>query len=230
MGRTRPESIVDVDDRRQIRPAPPDLPLTAPATPLTVEWRKSGPFRHIERRVGSAVETAIAGANLKFQAFFGQAWNQSKVTVHFKLDSNRLELWLTELDNAGKVTDIEERSDGLLMFVSLAAFVSSQRLAIPPILLIDEAETHLHFDSQADLVGVLLKQVEATQVFYTTRSPGCLPADLGTGYVWSSGVSRTRASATFTTTSGRTRHRGSRRCFMPWARLRLPPPVAASRC
>ncbi len=138
-------------------------------------------WRHIERGVGSSVESDIAEANLKLRAFFSQAWNQAKVTVHFKLDSNRLELWLAELDDAGKVTDIEERSDGLLMFVSLAAFVASQRLDVPPILLIDEAETHLHFDAQADLVGVLLKQVQATQVFYTTHSPGCLPADLGTG-------------------------------------------------
>jgi len=48
-------------------------------------------------------------------------------------------------------------------------------------LLIDEAETHLHYDAQADLVSVLLKSVDTTQVFYTTHSPGCLPSDLGTG-------------------------------------------------
>jgi predicted ATP-dependent endonuclease of OLD family len=127
---------------------------------------------HVERGVGSSIESTIAEANVKLRAFFSQAWNQSKVTVHFKMDSNRLELWLTELDDAGRVTDIEERSDGLLMFVSLAAFVASQQLTVPPILLIDEAEMHLHFDAQADLVGVLLKQVQATQVFYTTHRRG----------------------------------------------------------
>ena len=138
-------------------------------------------WRHIEQGVGSSIESDIESANLKLRSFFEQAWNQSKVAVRLKLDSNRLELWLIELDNAGHVTDIEERSDGLLMFIALAAFVASQRLDVPPILLIDEAETHLHFDAQADLVGVLLKQVDATQVFYTTHSPGCLPTDLGTG-------------------------------------------------
>ena len=65
--------------------------------------------------------------------------------------------------------------------MALSAFLASQRLQIPPVLLIDEAENHLHYDAQADLVGVLLKQVNATQVFYTTHSPGCLPTDLGTG-------------------------------------------------
>jgi predicted ATP-dependent endonuclease of OLD family len=79
------------------------------------------------------------------------------------------------------VTDIGERSDGLRTFVALAAFLASGGYKVPPILLIDEAETHLHYNAQADLVGVLLKSIDATQVFYTTHSPGCLPSDLGTG-------------------------------------------------
>ncbi len=79
------------------------------------------------------------------------------------------------------MTNIEERSDGLRTFIALSAFLAAKHLAVPPVLLIDEAETHLHYDAQADLVGVLLKNVEATQVFYTTHSPGCLPSDLGTG-------------------------------------------------
>lgn len=50
-----------------------------------------------------------------------------------------------------------------------------------PILLIDEAETHLHYDAQADLVQVLAKQDVVSKVIYTTHSIGCLPEDLGTG-------------------------------------------------
>lgn len=131
--------------------------------------------------LGASVESEVDFANDRLRAFFGQAWNQSRVTVRLKLNSNRLEDWLKELDGAGTVTNIEERSEGMLMFVSVATFVAAQHLKVAPILLIDEAETHLHFDAQADLVGVLLKQVQATQVFYTTHSPGCLPTDLGTG-------------------------------------------------
>lgn len=170
----RVHPINDEDARDRLSPALQNLLKIAD---LNVEKL----WRHIERGVPSAVESDIAKANLHLRAFFEEAWNQSRVTARFKVDSNRLELWLEELDNASTVTDIEERSDGLLMFVALAAFVAAQRLAIPPILLIDEAETHLHFDAQADLVGVLLKQVQATQVFYSTHSPGCLPSDLGTG-------------------------------------------------
>jgi predicted ATP-dependent endonuclease of OLD family len=73
------------------------------------------------------------------------------------------------------------RSDGLRTFVALVAFLASGDHAVPPVLLIDEAETHLHYDAQADLVSALLKSVKATQVFYSTHSPGCLPGDLGTG-------------------------------------------------
>lgn len=62
-----------------------------------------------------------------------------------------------------------------------SAFLASGGWQVPPVLLIDEAETHLHFDAQADLVSVLLKSVDAEQVLYSTHSPGCLPSDLGTG-------------------------------------------------
>lgn len=171
---TRIHDINDEEARANLAPALLNLVEIAD---LDVERL----WRFIELGVGSSVESTIGEANLRLKEFFSHAWNQSKVTVQFKVDANRLELWLADLEIIGRVTDIEERSDGLLMFVALAAFVASQRLDVPPVLLIDEAETHLHFDAQADLVGVLLKQVQATQVLYTTHSPGCLPADLGTG-------------------------------------------------
>lgn len=126
------------------------------------------------------VQTLLGQANETLDAFFGQAWNQSNISVRLDIDASGLHTHIYEIDSK-RFTRIEERSDGLRAFVALAAFLESQRLTVPPILLIDEAETHLHFDAQADLVGVLLKQVRATQVFYTTHSPGCLPSDLGTG-------------------------------------------------
>lgn len=126
-------------------------------------------------------ETFIEEANQQLQDFFTQAWNQSNISVRLKAGDSRLEIYLKELGRGGPVTNIEERSDGLRTFVALSAFLAAQELSVPPIVLIDEAETHLHYDAQADLVGVLLKQIDVTQVFYTTHSPGCLPTDLGTG-------------------------------------------------
>ncbi|WP_412871276.1 AAA family ATPase [Cellulomonas sp. 179-A 4D5 NHS] len=136
---------------------------------------------HMSTGDDSSRETLVEGANERLQQFFTQAWNQSNVCVRLKAGDQRLEVFLKELGVGGPVTNIEERSDGLRTFVALAAFLASQALSVPPVLLIDEAETHLHYDAQADLVGVLLKQVNATQIFYTTHSPGCLPGDLGTG-------------------------------------------------
>jgi predicted ATP-dependent endonuclease of OLD family len=47
--------------------------------------------------------------------------------------------------------------------------------------MIDEAERHLHYDAQADVISVFERQREAAKVIYTTHSAGCLPHDLGTG-------------------------------------------------
>lgn len=48
----------------------------------------------------------------------------------------------------------------------------------PVILLIDEAESHLHYEAQARLANFLSTQTLAQHVIYTTHSPGCLPNDL----------------------------------------------------
>lgn len=125
-------------------------------------------------------KTILGIGNERLDAFFGQAWNQANISVHLDVNAHVLTTHIYEIDNK-RYTRVEERSDGLRAFVALAAFLEAQNFSTPPILLIDEAETHLHFDAQADLVGVLLKQVKATQIFYTTHSPGCLPSDLGTG-------------------------------------------------
>lgn len=135
---------------------------------------------YIDSNDDSNQESYIDEANENLEEFYRQAWNQANVAVRLKVDARRLEIRLKELGRKGAVTNIEERSDGLRTFIALSAFLAAQHLTVPPILLIDEAETHLHYDAQADLVGVLLKNVEATQVFYTTHSPGCLPTDLGT--------------------------------------------------
>ena len=63
----------------------------------------------------------------------------------------------------------------------LLPLFESQALDVAPVLLIDEADAHLHLNAQADLVSLLMKQNKAAQVLYTTHSPGCLPSDLGTG-------------------------------------------------
>lgn len=159
--------------RQAIRPALDNLLAIAELDAATL-WEA-----HADGDSGE-VRTVIDEGNAKLDAFFMQAWNQSNVSVRLALDAHGLHAHIYEIDTK-RYTRIEERSDGLRAFIALAAFLEAQHLDVPPIVLIDEAETHLHFDAQADLVGVLLKQVRATQIFYTTHSPGCLPSDLGTG-------------------------------------------------
>jgi predicted ATP-dependent endonuclease of OLD family len=65
--------------------------------------------------------------------------------------------------------------------VALTTFVAVQDETRDLVLLIDEAETHLHHDAQADLVRVFGLQRAADSIIYTTHSAGCLPEDLGTG-------------------------------------------------
>jgi hypothetical protein len=120
-------------------------------------------------------------ANKRLQERLGPKWRQEQIDVQFNMDGTNLEVQIVERHPDGAVTPIGERSDGLRIFVALVAFLARREFATPPVLLVDEIETHLHLDAQADLVEVLTSDVDATQVFYTTHSPGCLPRDLGTG-------------------------------------------------
>ncbi|NYI46184.1 putative ATP-dependent endonuclease of OLD family [Nocardioides aromaticivorans] len=161
-------------ENRAISPAVARL-LTLAGIDLDEMWS------HIQTSDSTKRETTLERGNDRLRKLFDQAWNQSKVTVRFNVNGTLLEVLLKELHGNGDVTNIAERSDGLKTFVALVAFLASGGHTVPPVLLIDEAETHLHYDAQADLVSVLLKSVNAAQVFYTTHSPGCLPSDLGTG-------------------------------------------------
>lgn len=160
--------------QRAIPPAVNSL-LHIAGVDLDVLWT------HIQNGDSTNRATLLERGNERLQNLFSQAWNQSGITVRLNVDGTLLEIMVRELYEGGDVTNIGERSDGLRTFVALVAFLAAGEFSIPPILLIDEAETHLHYDAQADLVGVLLKNINATQVFYTTHSPGCLPSDLGTG-------------------------------------------------
>ncbi|WP_448810373.1 AAA family ATPase [Agromyces bauzanensis] len=123
--------------------------------------------------------SAIVKANKRMDALFEEAWKQSRLSVHFEVDGAELRIELME--DGDNVTVFSERSAGLRMFIALIAFLKVRGTNEPPILLIDEAENHLHIDAQADLVNMFVTQQQAVKVIYTTHSPACLPPDLGTG-------------------------------------------------
>jgi len=126
------------------------------------------------------VESMTEAANVRLRSVFEYAWSQAPVFVRLKQDAQTLRI-LVSVEGGG-YSSIAERSDGLKTFVALTAFgalrgPTDRRL----ILVIDEAEQHLHYDAQADLIRMLDRQEVAAQVIYTTHSAGCLPLDLGTG-------------------------------------------------
>lgn len=118
-----------------------------------------------------------AHANLKNRAAL--VWGQSDIEVRVDLDASILTILLSMQED--DFIDFNMHSDGLQQFMALRSFVWREEQKIQPIVLIDEADLHLHYDAQADLVGVFEAQNEAAQIIYTTHSAGCLPRDLGQG-------------------------------------------------
>ena len=124
------------------------------------------------------IETLLDNANEKLGDLLKTSWSQSPINVRLRLDGRVIHVLVRS--PGGQFDRIAERSDGLRQFLALLMFLSSQpELDVPPIVLIDEVERHLHYDAQADLVQMLARQDVAAKVVYTTHSLGCLPEDLG---------------------------------------------------
>ena len=132
-----------------------------------------------EEEIGQ-VEFLMEKANHQLKEVFANSWLQSGITVRLRLDESVLHIFVGSSETS--YVSIAERSDGLRQFVALLAFTTLEHSdQNSPILLIDEAEVHLHYDAQADLVQMFAKQEVASKIIYTTHSVGCLPEDLGTG-------------------------------------------------
>ncbi len=108
-----------------------------------------------------------------------EAWKQSDLTVSFDRDATTLKITISS--SGHDFFSLDDRSDGLRIFLALRAFLARSSRTVAPILLVDEAENHLHYDAQADLVRMFEIQNEVASVIYTTHSVGCLPQDLGRG-------------------------------------------------
>lgn len=122
-----------------------------------------------------------------------EAWQQQP-PVAVVLENEGPILRIHVQSGVGPTMPFHERSDGLRQFVALVALTAQDERPIAPVLLIDEIETHLHYDAQADLVEVLAQQSAAPQVIYTTHSAACLPEDLGLGVRVIEGVDQLTAS------------------------------------
>lgn len=140
------------------------------------------PFDELVKKIDvdySRAKGMINQGNEILKVRFSEAWTQSDIFPRLELESQDLTLYFTEKDY--DFTRFDMRSTGLRMFLALLAFVHANGNKEGFILLIDEAENHLHIDAQANLVETFVSQTFADKIIYTTHSPSCLPPDLGTG-------------------------------------------------
>lgn len=129
---------------------------------------ETGTVRDIRERANETLERRM------------EAWQQDP-RIAVVLENEGALLRIHVQSGSGPTMAFRERSDGLRQFVALVALTAQQSNPTRPILLIDEVETHLHYNAQADLIDVLTTQTAARQVVYTTHSAACLPQDLGLG-------------------------------------------------
>ena len=125
-------------------------------------------------------EEIIAKANERLGREFSLSWSQASLVVRLNIiPPNQLQVYVQT--DSGRTFRLADRSDGLRTFVALVAFLATMKPKRPPVLILDEAENHLHWDAQADLVNLFHSQDKVSQIIYSTHSPGCLPHDLGNG-------------------------------------------------
>lgn len=125
------------------------------------------------------LQTLQKRANRNLEERLRGSWRQSKVSIELNEQNGWLNVYPYDAES-DEHSRIEERSDGFRAFLALLAFTTRHSKEGKKLVLgIDEAERHLHYDAQVDLVNVLTEQTFATQIVYTTHSAGCLPEDLG---------------------------------------------------
>jgi len=183
-----PEFIVFDEDARRL---PSFTAFTdQPARGLTNLLSAGGTtFEHLSSLAGQengreALNEEELQINRRLELLF-RDWSQRDVTPAIRVDATGIQV--IGRDRSAPLLDspLAQRSEGMRMFAALAAFLHARNesWSSPPVLLVDEAELHLHYDAQADLIRVFDRQEIAQCVIYTTHSVGCLPEDLGLGLV-----------------------------------------------
>lgn len=152
-----------------------------------IQLRDAADSEHAGRRA-----TLLTKANDRLCEQFRGLWPQHDLTAFLQYNHPNLEITFSSPD--GEFSVPAERSDGLKSFVALRAFLAAHDDLALPILLVDEAETHLHYDAQANLVEMFARQTLVDKVIYTTHSAGCLPMDLGYGIRVVEPISATKRS------------------------------------
>jgi hypothetical protein len=204
---SRMPAFIRFDDAARILPSFTPFSAVPPASLVNLLAAADSTFEHLATSAGSeegrdALVEEERRINLRLEELF-KAWSQREVTAAIRVDPNGIEV--LGRDRAAPIIDppLSQHSVGMATFAALVAFLHAKdtEWASRPVLLVDEAEMHLHYDAQADLVRVFDTQDVAQTVIYTTHSIGCLPEDLGLGLVVveECGSERSRLSQAFWT-------------------------------
>lgn len=182
----RVPAFLDFDDRNRSLRSEYDLanPEHASAPALENLAAVAGlPLPALQDAIGAndvgRIRSLIEAAQDRLNQALTDAWKQSALTISF--DRQGTVLRITVSSHGTDYFSLDDRSDGLRIFIALRVFLARRQHEVRPILLVDEAESHLHYDAQADIIRVFEQQAEVAQVVYTTHSIGCLPQDLGRG-------------------------------------------------
>ena len=107
-------------------------------------------------------KTLLEAGSERLSARLTERWGQSALQVSLDQQSSTIRLFVRS--PGAEYFYLHERSDGMRAFLALLAFVAGQPAEPRPILLVDEAETHLHYDAQAELVAMLEEQTAVASV------------------------------------------------------------------
>ena len=103
--------------------------------------------RHAAGSEPELYENILERANARLEEAFLR-WSQAPVTVRLRVAPPRLRIFVKAKE--GGLYRLEDRSAGLHAFVALVAFLADKNTEVRPVLVVDEAESHLHWDAQAD--------------------------------------------------------------------------------
>jgi predicted ATP-dependent endonuclease of OLD family len=185
LGKRVPTVRVLRDNNRELKSSYPFEEYEEAPAPLEnllslagIEWQE---VKDAAAEAGNPLlANLLRRANRQLEQRLHGSWKQATVSVELREQGGALNLF--PYDAASDThSEIEDRSDGFRAFLSMLAFTTRHSTGPRKLILaIDEAERHLHYNAQADLVEVLTKRQEfAAQTIYTTHSAGCLPEDLG---------------------------------------------------
>ena len=101
-------------------------------------------------------------------------WTQEKYTVHFRIESTRLSVSISDGSYAPRIAP-SDRSDGFQWYLSFFAALLSEvsNGGQPLLLLLDNPGLELHADGQRDIKRFLDEKL-STQIIYVTHSPSMI--------------------------------------------------------